>query len=106
MNRFCAVWIPAFLLSVAARAQPTPPLGAFPTASGAVFRVWAPFADSAAALEEWHRAGRTGPRPPGRLRPLAPPRLNPLTIALAAPAYLWLHDPDGRPWRLRLKRRY
>jgi phosphatidylserine/phosphatidylglycerophosphate/cardiolipin synthase-like enzyme len=64
------------------------------------------FADSAAALEEWHRAGRTGPRPPGRLRPLAPPRLNPLTIALAAPAYLWLHDPDGRPWRLRLKRRY
>lgn len=64
------------------------------------------FAESAAALEEWHRAGRRGERPPGRLRPLRAPRLNPLVMALAAPAYLWLHDPDGRPWRLRLKRRY
>src|SRR4029077_3360263 len=27
------------------------------------------FARSAAALDQWHRKGRTGPRPPGRLRP-------------------------------------
>lgn len=64
------------------------------------------FADSAAALEEWHRGGRRGTRPPGRLRPLAPPRLNPLTMALAFPAYRWLHDPDGRPWHLRVRGRY
>ena len=64
------------------------------------------FAESAAAREEWHRGGRRGERPRGRLRPLQPPRLNPLLMALAAPAYLWLHDPDGRPWRLRLRRRY
>ena len=64
------------------------------------------FADSAAALEEWHLGGRRGERPPGRLRPLDPPRLNPVTMALAFPVYRWLHDPDSRPWRLRLRGRY
>lgn len=64
------------------------------------------FAESAAALEQWHRGGRRGERPPGRLRPLRAPRINPLLQALAAPVYLWLHDPDGRPWALRFRRRY
>jgi phosphatidylserine/phosphatidylglycerophosphate/cardiolipin synthase-like enzyme len=37
---------------------------------------------SADALEDWHRSGQVGPRPPGRLRP---------------------HDPDGRPLHYRLR---
>jgi phosphatidylserine/phosphatidylglycerophosphate/cardiolipin synthase-like enzyme len=59
------------------------------------------YADSAAALDAWHESGRTGPRPPGRLRRLDPPRLGRLSRALAVAPYLWLHDPDGRPKPLR-----
>ena len=64
----------------------------------AMFRA---YAESAAALDAWHASGRAGPRPPGRLRRLDPPALGPLARALATPAYLWLHDPDGRPRPLR-----
>ena len=49
----------------------------------------------------WHAGGRVGPRPPGRLRRLEPPRLGFVKRALATPAYLVLHDPDGRPRPLR-----
>jgi len=66
------------------------PLGMFET-----------FAASARALDTWHENGRRGPRPPGRLRSLQAPRLGRLVEALALPAYLVLHDPDGRPRRLR-----
>ena len=59
------------------------------------------YADTAAALDAWHAAGRTGPRPPGRLRRLAPPRVGLLTRLAAEPAYRILHDPDGRPAPLR-----
>jgi hypothetical protein len=59
------------------------------------------YAAAARALEAWHRGGRRGPRPPGRLRPLQPPRLGPVAKALALPPYLVLHDPDGRPGPLR-----
>jgi phosphatidylserine/phosphatidylglycerophosphate/cardiolipin synthase-like enzyme len=55
----------------------------------------------ATALDAWHDGGRVGPRPPGRLRRLRQPELGPITRALATPAYLWLHDPDGRPRPLR-----
>jgi phosphatidylserine/phosphatidylglycerophosphate/cardiolipin synthase-like enzyme len=54
---------------------------------------------SADALHQWHRAGRTGPRPPGRLRPHEPERLSRLTRAWATLPYRLLYDPDGRPWR-------
>ncbi len=59
------------------------------------------FARSATALQEWHREGRTGPRPPGRLRPYPQPSLPKSTIRWARPAYHTLYDPDGRPPRLR-----
>ncbi|MEI5676110.1 MULTISPECIES: phospholipase D family protein [unclassified Nocardioides] len=59
------------------------------------------YAAAASALDAWHEGGRVGPRPPGRLRRLAPPDLGPVARALATPAYLWLHDPDGRPRSLR-----
>jgi phosphatidylserine/phosphatidylglycerophosphate/cardiolipin synthase-like enzyme len=61
------------------------------------------YAESARALDEWHRNGRTGPRPPGRLRRLEPPVLHPVLRAAATLPYLVLHDPDGRPRPLRRK---
>jgi len=65
--------------------------------------MFATYADSAAALDQWHAGGRVGPRPPGRLRRLQPPELGRATRALALAPYLWLHDPDGRPKSLRQK---
>ncbi|MEV4532872.1 phospholipase D-like domain-containing protein [Asanoa sp. NPDC049518] len=59
--------------------------------------------ESAAALEAWHRAGRTGPRPPGRLRPHAPERLSRRTRLWAMPLYRLVYDPDGRPLKHRLR---
>lgn len=64
----------------------------------AMFRA---YDEVATALDAWHDGGRVGPRPPGRLRRLHPPGLGRLARALATPAYLWLHDPDGRPGPLR-----
>jgi phosphatidylserine/phosphatidylglycerophosphate/cardiolipin synthase-like enzyme len=62
-------------------------------------------ADAAAdALEEWHAAGRAGPRPPGRLRRHRPERLPLRTRVWAVPLYKLVYDPDGRPWRRRLRR--
>jgi phosphatidylserine/phosphatidylglycerophosphate/cardiolipin synthase-like enzyme len=58
---------------------------------------------SADALEAWHRAGRTGPRPPGRLRRHEPERPSALTRAWATVPYRLIYDPDGRPWRMRRK---
>ena len=61
---------------------------------------------AADALEDWHRGGRRGPRPPGRLRPHDPERLGPLTHLWAVPAYRLIYDPDGRPIRSRLRSRF
>ena len=47
--------------------------------------------------------GRSGPRPPGRLRPHRPRRLGALTRAWAVPVYRAFYDPDGRSYRARLK---
>jgi phosphatidylserine/phosphatidylglycerophosphate/cardiolipin synthase-like enzyme len=58
---------------------------------------------SAEALEAWHAGGGEGPRPPGRLRPHNPRRLGRLTRLWAMPAYRLLYDPDGRPWRDRVR---
>jgi phosphatidylserine/phosphatidylglycerophosphate/cardiolipin synthase-like enzyme len=57
----------------------------------------------AKALDAWHQGGRTGPRPPGRLRPHQPDRLSLFTRLWASPVYRLVVDPDGRPLRLRLK---
>jgi len=53
------------------------------------------------ALDDWHRDGRVGPRPPGRLRPHRPERPSRLVRAWATLPYRLMYDPDGRPWRLR-----
>jgi phosphatidylserine/phosphatidylglycerophosphate/cardiolipin synthase-like enzyme len=56
---------------------------------------------SAAAerLQQWHRDGRTGPRPPGRLVPHDPERLPWYQRLWAVPMYRLVYDPDGRSWR-------
>jgi phosphatidylserine/phosphatidylglycerophosphate/cardiolipin synthase-like enzyme len=59
--------------------------------------MFAAYAEAAAGLDGWYAAGQVGPRPPGRLRRLEPPEVGRLARALATPAYLLLHDPDGRP---------
>lgn len=54
---------------------------------------------SAHTLDSWHRAGRRGLRPPGRLRPHRPEKLGSLTRLWAAPMYRAFYDPDGRAYR-------
>jgi hypothetical protein len=56
---------------------------------------------SAQALQAWYDNGRSGARPPGRLRPHKPTRLSALTRLWAVPAYRLIYDPEGRPWRNR-----
>jgi hypothetical protein len=56
-------------------------------------------ARSAQALDAWHRSGRAGPRPAGRLRPHRLRELHPWEV-WAQPLYRMLVDPDGRPRRL------
>jgi phosphatidylserine/phosphatidylglycerophosphate/cardiolipin synthase-like enzyme len=67
---------------------------------------FAQLAASAAALDGWHAAGRDGPRPPGRLRLHRPDPIARLARPLAHVMYRLINDPDGRPLRLRLRRRY
>ncbi len=61
----------------------------------------AAFDTAAAALQQWHDGGRTGPRPPGRLRPLEIPRTSRAEARWAATSYRVLNDPDGRPRSMR-----
>jgi phosphatidylserine/phosphatidylglycerophosphate/cardiolipin synthase-like enzyme len=61
------------------------------------------FAAAAEALEDWHSTGRSGPRPPGRLRPHKTEQLGRFTRLWALPAYRMFYDPDGRSYRARLK---
>jgi phosphatidylserine/phosphatidylglycerophosphate/cardiolipin synthase-like enzyme len=58
---------------------------------------------SAAALDAWHAGGRSGPRPPGRLRTHAVVQIPPWQRLLASPAYRTIVDPDGRPWSRKLR---
>ena len=64
------------------------------------------FRDAATALDEWHRTGRGGPRPPGRLRHHRPDAVAGPARAYGALMYRFLADPDGRPFSLRLRHRY
>jgi phosphatidylserine/phosphatidylglycerophosphate/cardiolipin synthase-like enzyme len=61
---------------------------------------------SAEAMEKWHRRGRAGTRPPGRLRPHQPEKLGLRTRLWAVPIYRMVYDPDGRSWRDKLRRRW
>lgn len=61
---------------------------------------------AADALAAWHAGGRRGPRPAGRLRRHDPPPLSAFTRAWATIPYRLFYDPDGRPLRLRLTRRW
>ena len=49
---------------------------------------------------------QVGPRPPGRLRRLRPAHVGPLARLWARPVLRLVHDPDGRPARLRRARRF
>lgn len=64
------------------------------------------FARSAAALEAWHRGGRSGPRPPGRLRPYPAPELSRTATLASRPLQRLIADPDGRPRSLRRRAGY
>ena len=68
--------------------------------------MFAHYADSAARLQQWHDQGRSGPRPPGRLRPYRATRLSRRTLAWATPLYRTIYDPDGRPLSLRYRHRF
>ncbi|RLV49498.1 phospholipase [Nocardioides mangrovicus] len=64
------------------------------------------YRDAAAALDAWHDGGQVGERPPGRLRRMRPPELSRRQRLFALPQYLLIHDPDGRPRRLKIRRRF
>jgi phosphatidylserine/phosphatidylglycerophosphate/cardiolipin synthase-like enzyme len=64
------------------------------------------FAESARTLQAWHDNGRSGPRPPGRLRPYSLDRLSRRTLVWATPLYQAFYDPDGRPAQLKRRNRY
>lgn len=64
------------------------------------------FRTTAAALDDWHRSGRRGPRPPGQLRRYTQPALSTWTRGWATPLYRVLYDPDGRPLRKRWTHRF
>jgi phosphatidylserine/phosphatidylglycerophosphate/cardiolipin synthase-like enzyme len=57
--------------------------------------------ERASALDGWHRSGRRGPRPVGRVRAHAPERVAAWQRLWARPAYGLLIDPDGRPRELK-----
>jgi phosphatidylserine/phosphatidylglycerophosphate/cardiolipin synthase-like enzyme len=67
---------------------------------------FAAFREAADELDRWHRMGRRGPRPRGRLRPYRVPELGPVTRVWAEPVYRLAFDPDGRPARLRRQREF
>ena len=63
------------------------------------------FAAQANTLQDWYRAGRSGPRPPGRVLPHRPPDVSKVQRAWATPLLRLVYDPDGRPLRDRARRR-
>jgi phosphatidylserine/phosphatidylglycerophosphate/cardiolipin synthase-like enzyme len=63
-------------------------------------------AAAAAALDGWHRDGRRGPRPAGRLRRHEPEPVNALARPFARAFARTVVDPDGRPRALRRAHRF
>jgi phosphatidylserine/phosphatidylglycerophosphate/cardiolipin synthase-like enzyme len=66
---------------------------------------FAAFRRQALALEAWHAGGQRGERPAGRVRPHQPHRPTTAQRLWAAPLYWLVYDPDGRPWRDKLRGR-
>jgi phosphatidylserine/phosphatidylglycerophosphate/cardiolipin synthase-like enzyme len=66
---------------------------------------FAAFRRQAGLLAAWHENGRSGPRPPGRVLPHRPEPPTGLERLWATPLYRLVYDPDGRPWRDRLRGR-
>jgi phosphatidylserine/phosphatidylglycerophosphate/cardiolipin synthase-like enzyme len=66
------------------------------------FELWH---QAARALDGWHEAGRSGPRPPGRVRAHAPDPIPAWASWWSRPAYRYVVDPDGRPAHLRTRNR-
>jgi phosphatidylserine/phosphatidylglycerophosphate/cardiolipin synthase-like enzyme len=66
---------------------------------------FAAFRRQAEALAAWHAGGQQGERPAGRVRPHQPYRPTRVQRLWAAPLYRLVYDPDGRPWRDRLRGR-
>jgi phosphatidylserine/phosphatidylglycerophosphate/cardiolipin synthase-like enzyme len=64
------------------------------------------FARAAEDLQRWHDQGRSGPRPPGRLRPLADAPVTGFTKVWATAMYRTTYDPDGRPLLMKLRKRF
>jgi phosphatidylserine/phosphatidylglycerophosphate/cardiolipin synthase-like enzyme len=64
------------------------------------------FRDTARALDDWHRGGGAGPRPPGQLRRYTQPEQSWRRRLWAVPLYRAVFDPDGRRLGMRLSRRY
>jgi phosphatidylserine/phosphatidylglycerophosphate/cardiolipin synthase-like enzyme len=62
--------------------------------------------DSAAALDAWHDRESLGPRPPGRARSHRPQPVHAWQRVWAWPLYKAIVDPDGRPAKLRRRRRF
>jgi phosphatidylserine/phosphatidylglycerophosphate/cardiolipin synthase-like enzyme len=63
------------------------------------------FRRQAGQLAAWHEGGRSGSRPPGRVLPHRSSSLTPVQRLWATPLYRMVYDPDGRPWRDRLRGR-
>jgi phosphatidylserine/phosphatidylglycerophosphate/cardiolipin synthase-like enzyme len=66
---------------------------------------FAAFRRQAQMLAAWHEGGGSGSRPPGRVLPHQRGNLTPAERLWAAPLYRMIYDPDGRPWRDRLRGR-
>jgi len=62
------------------------------------FEAWKRCAD---AIDRWHRGGRIGPRPAGRVRAHRPEPLSAPISWIAPIPYHLVIDPDGRPTRLK-----
>jgi len=63
------------------------------------------FKHQADALAAWHRNGQNGPRPPGRVIPHELTEVTRAERAWASLLLRFLYDPDGRPWRDRIRGR-
>ena len=59
------------------------------------------YAQAAQELDAWHASGRSGVRPPGRLRTLPVPEFGPWAERVLGVPLDLVHDPDGRPGPLR-----
>lgn len=63
------------------------------------------FRRQAEQLATWHDGGEQGVRPPGRVLAHEPGSISALERVWAAPLYRTVFDPDGRPWRDRIRGR-